>query len=245
MHDDRTVRDTLAPGTEKSRARLDISVLRNHMRTLAARGPAHVENGRWVLLRRLRPAMGPIQWEHVTEHCSRVSTTARQLACELRLSPHQTEGVRVAGLLHDIGKCIIPERVLAQPEPLSKAQWRLMARHEVCSAWIARRLGLARSASNVVRDHHRPFDASIKLEKGDGTDRQQRGRRSAADSDLPAAIVSVADAMDAMISERPYSPARPATSALEELRSQRGRQFHPAVVDAAHRVGLNPWLAAA
>jgi HD-GYP domain-containing protein (c-di-GMP phosphodiesterase class II) len=123
----------------------------------------------------------------------------------------------MAGLLHDVGKSVIPEELLAQREPLTKAQWAVMRQHPDHSADISLRLGIDQDTAACVRQHHRPW----------------RGGSSVS---AAAKVICVADALAAMMSDRAYRPARSAVEALAELRRGAGSQFDPAVVSAAHFV---------
>ena len=85
------------------------------------------------LLDRVKYRIGPTQWEHITDHCERVSETAVAIAQELGFERRTIERLRIAGLLHDIGKLVIPESLLSMPRSLMHEEWRLMHQHETCS----------------------------------------------------------------------------------------------------------------
>ena len=200
------------------------------MRQVAALADLGPHQRRQELLRHLARHMGPTQWEHITIHCEHVSKVAMVLAGLMCRVAEQIESIRLAGLCHDIGKCVIPETLLAKPRTLAIEEWHLMARHEDYGHWIAAALGLDLVTRNTIRDHHRRYDSA------DGQD----GAIS-----LGARILCVADALVTMVTDRPYRQARNLTSALKELRRERGRQFDPDVVDQAQGLASLPRIMAA
>ena len=204
------------------------NLVRHVLNIIGTNDSGDIERGRMRLLGRLQIQLGPVQWEHVTDHCERVSMLARHIAAAMGLSPQQTERIRIAGLLHDIGKCLIPETLLAKPAALTADEWSVMKRHERYGVWIAQRLGVDRAAATCIKYHHRRFDA-------EPTDEPGNARVDSPDHEpipIGASILCTADALVTMLSERPYCPARSVASGLNELHLQRGRQFDPDVVDA-------------
>jgi diguanylate cyclase (GGDEF)-like protein/putative nucleotidyltransferase with HDIG domain len=144
-------------------------------------------------------------------------TTARSLGLELE----DIEAVRQAAQLHDIGKVAIPKAILHKPGPLDDDEWAFIRRHsEIGERIIGEAPALARVAA-MVRSSHERFDGAG---YPDGL--------AAKDIPLGARIVAVCDAFDAMISERPYSPAKTPEAAEQELRACAGSQFDPVVVEA-------------
>ena len=172
---------------------------------------------RLEFLARCDDILGPTQKEHVTRHCQEVERMAENLAGVMGLDPDQRRRIQMSGLLHDIGKCVIPEELLAQPGPLTQAQWAIMSQHPDHGADISLRLGADQDLAACVRQHHRPW----------------RGFSSVS---AAAKVICVADALAAMMSQRAYRPALSAVDALAELRRGAGSQFEPAVVSAAHFV---------
>jgi putative nucleotidyltransferase with HDIG domain len=176
------------------------------------RGPA---DRRREFLARCEDILGPTQKEHVTRHCQEVQEMGSKLAAAMGLPQDDLDRIQMAGLLHDIGKSVIPEELLAQREPLTKAQWTIMRQHPDHSADMSVRLGTDQDTVACVRQHHRP----------------SRGVSSVS---MAAKVICVADALAAMMSDRSYRPGRSAVDALSELRRGAGSQFDPAVVSAAH-----------
>jgi putative nucleotidyltransferase with HDIG domain len=160
--------------------------------------------------------LGRHQLEHLTEHCEQVSHIAGELATLLNMSPEQIHQVRAAGLFHDIGKSVVPEALIGKPDTLTESETRILGRHVEESGRIALRLGLDPASLQLVGLHHERFDAHH-------------------NGDLPlgARVLSAADAMAAMLSERAYRPTYTTEQMLRELVRNRGSQFDPLVVDAA------------
>jgi putative nucleotidyltransferase with HDIG domain len=158
-------------------------------------------------------------------HIERVSTLAVALAERLGITGDDLEAVEVGALLHDIGKIGMPEAVLQKPGPLDDAEWSLIKQHPVISEQILKGLDLHPYVRQIARSSH---------ERLDGT-----GYPDALVADeipLPARIVLVADAFDALTSDRPYRRAQTLSSALEEIRANAGTQFCPRVVAALEDV---------
>jgi len=127
-------------------------------------------------------------------------------------------------LLHDIGKIGIPDSILLKPAALSGAELRLMQTHTVLGEQMLGGVGLLQGEGlRVVRSHHERWDGGG---YPDGL----------ADTAIPlgARIFSVADTLDAVISNRPYREARPWATAVDEIRRGAGRQFDPRVAGALH-----------
>jgi diguanylate cyclase (GGDEF)-like protein/putative nucleotidyltransferase with HDIG domain len=157
-------------------------------------------------------------------HSTTVAEYARMMARELGLSAQRTERVRLAGILHDIGKVGIPDSILQKPGPLDEAEWEQMRRHPEFGARILGTRELVDIREWVLASHERP--------DGKGYPRGLRGD----EIPLEARIVSVADAYEAMIGDRIYRVALTEAEARAELRGCAGTQFDPEVVDAFLRV---------
>ncbi|MDX6658055.1 MAG: hypothetical protein QOH62_2848, partial [Solirubrobacteraceae bacterium] len=154
-------------------------------------------------------------------HSCDVAALAETTAIRLGLESEEVEAVRQAAQLHDIGKVAIPEAILHKPGALDDDEWVFMRRHsEIGERIIAEAPSLARVAA-MVRASHERFDGAGYPDKLAGED-----------IPLGARIVSVCDAFDAMITERPYSGAVLADEAERELRRCAGSQFDPVVVEA-------------
>ncbi len=154
-------------------------------------------------------------------HSLRVQRIAVALGKELGLDRERLDVLRFAGLFHDIGKIGVPDAILTKPDRLTKLEYEIVKRHPEDGARIVGRLHRLHAAVPAVLHHHERWD-------GDG---YPHGLR-AEGIPLEAAIVGLADAVDAMTTDRPYSCARTLDDATDEIVRNRGTQFAPAVVDA-------------
>jgi diguanylate cyclase (GGDEF)-like protein len=156
-------------------------------------------------------------------HCQRVGRFAELTARELGLSPEGVERVRLAGILHDVGRVALPDAMVAKPGPLTDEEWAWVRAHPAIGARMVETTEYDDIRSWILFHHERP--------DGNG---YPEGRR-AEDVPLESAIIAVADAYEAMTSDRPYRSALAPEEACEELRREAGRQFHADVVDALLR----------
>ncbi len=157
-------------------------------------------------------------------HSEVVGRFAARIAAELGFEKARIERVRIAGQLHDVGKVAVPDSILCKPGPLDEAEWELMRRHPEHGARLLGASELADLREWVLAHHERP----------DGTG-YPRGLDAAA-IPIEAAILAVADAYEAMISDRVYRKAPGPAYARLTLLENRGTQFDPLVVDAFVRV---------
>jgi len=154
-------------------------------------------------------------------HSLRVQRVALALGDELGLTGQQLDALRFGSLFHDIGKIAVPDGILVKPGKLDYWEYAQMKTHSAEGARIVGKFGRLRESVPIIRHHHERWD-------GEG---YPDGIASAA-IPLEAAIVGLADAWDAMTTDRPYHRALTADEALAEVRAGRGTQFSPAVVDA-------------
>lgn len=153
-------------------------------------------------------------------HSRRVSEIAEQLCLDCCMSAEDCAYLHVIGHVHDIGKIGIADGILMKSGKLSAAEHLLMQQHTVIGASIFENLpGLDRMA-DIIRHHHERFDG-----KGypDGLKGETIPRESA--------IIAVADSFDAMTTYRPYKAALTLEQAHDEIRRNRGTQFHPEICD--------------
>jgi len=145
-------------------------------------------------------------------HSERVAGLARRMALGIGLGRGTAETVAQAGLLHDLGKIAVPERILRKPGPLTPEEWEIMRRHPVTGAQIVAPLEFFDEGAVILRHHHERLD-------GSGYPDGLRGEMIP----LGARIVAVADVYDALTSDRPYRPGLSHGEALERLLAEAGR----------------------
>jgi diguanylate cyclase (GGDEF)-like protein/putative nucleotidyltransferase with HDIG domain len=164
--------------------------------------------------------------DHYTQgHSQKVSAYAALIAEALELSDLEIEEVRLAGVLHDIGKVAIPEPILNKNGPLNPDEWETMKSHVTFGAKILEPLGPLARIRDMVLHHHEFFD-------GSGYPHALSGNKIP----LGARIIAVADAYDTITSDRTYKKARAAADALAELERCANAQFDPKIVSAFIRV---------
>jgi diguanylate cyclase (GGDEF)-like protein len=155
-----------------------------------------------------------------THHSQTVGRYARMIAEKLGLVPDHVERVRLAGVLHDVGKVGISERVLTKPGPLDETEWAEMRTHPEIATRLLSRQEFSDLSGWILAHHERP----------DG-----RGYPLGLDADsipVEARILAVADAYEAMTADRVYRPALGEDAARDELLAGSGRQFDAEVVEA-------------
>jgi putative nucleotidyltransferase with HDIG domain len=154
-------------------------------------------------------------------HSERVSALSVAIGRVMHLPADELEVLRLGALLHDIGKIGVPDDILRKPGPLTEDEYRVLQQHTVLGARILGTVPFLAPHIPIVELHH---------ERPDGLG-YPRGLRSE-EIPLPARIVHVADAFDAMTSARAYRPERPVEHAVRELRQCVGTEFHADVVAA-------------
>ncbi|MFF5702070.1 HD-GYP domain-containing protein [Streptomyces sp. NPDC012794] len=164
-------------------------------------------------------------------HSERVGQASAMIARELGMGDDRLEVVRIAGILHDVGKLGVPTRLLRKDGPLTPEERRIIELHPEYGHEMVRGIGFLGEARSAILHHH---------ERVDG-----RGYPYGLSGDqIPvlARVVAVADSFDAMTSTRSYSRARPVETALAELERCAGAQFDPAMVRAlAAAIGRHGW----
>jgi diguanylate cyclase (GGDEF)-like protein len=156
-------------------------------------------------------------------HCQRVGRFAELTARELGLPPESVERVRLAGILHDVGRVALPDDLIVKTGPLSDDEWAWVRAHPAIGARMVETTEYEDIRSWILFHHERPDGRGYP--EGRGED----------EVPLESSIIAVADAYEAMTNDRPYRPAYGAEDAAKELRREAGRQFRSDVVEALLR----------
>lgn len=167
-----------------------------------------------------------------TMHTRRVVLYSMALAQKMGLSDDQTQQLRRGALMHDIGKIGVPDAILNKPGPLSEDEWVQMRRHSSLGVDILEGIMFFQGAIDIVGASHEQYD-------GSGYPHGLKGE----EIPLGARIFAVVDALDAITSDRPYRKAQSFDVALKEIKSKRGTQFDPKVVDAYLAIDEDEWRA--
>ncbi len=154
-------------------------------------------------------------------HAERVTHYADIIAVEMALDNTRAGAIKYAALLHDIGKIGVSEHILEKKKKLSEEEWEAIKNHVEIGESIIEPIDFLQTSSMIVRHHHEHFDGSGYPDglKGDSIP-------------LEARILGVADAFDALTTDRPYRKHKTIAEALVEISSNSGRQFDPEVVKA-------------
>jgi len=162
---------------------------------------------------------------YTSGHSQRVSDLSAAIARELRLPQGQIKKLRLAGLLHDIGKIGVQESVLNKPTHLTEEEFELVKRHPEIGEHILSPIVDSAQILGAVRSHHEHYNG--------------RGYPDGLRKDeipLAARILAVSDAYEAMTSERPYRKSMSADAAREEIGRNKGTQFDPEIADSFTRI---------
>jgi len=163
-------------------------------------------------------------------HCQRVTAFTISIAKSVPVSLSYLPILARAAFLHDIGKMAVPDSILRKPGPLNDDEKQIMRTHCEIGYNVLRRIPFLRDAAEIVLAHQEFFD-------GTGYPRGLRGEQIP----LGARIFSIADALDAMISDRPYRRALPMSHAKKEIRRCAGTQFDPKIVSVFLGIGDQHW----
>ena len=155
------------------------------------------------------------------QHSQRVARYARELAVKMGLSEDMVDTIESAARVHDLGKVGIDTSVLSKPAALSESDWEKMRKHPEIGASIVGRFPFFHSGQELILHHHERYDG-------------QGYPKGIENNSIPigARIIAVADAFDAMTSDRPYRRALPLTTVLRELERYKGIQWDPQVTEA-------------
>jgi putative nucleotidyltransferase with HDIG domain len=158
-------------------------------------------------------------------HQRRMTKLARTMATEMGLPPEKVEGLRMAGVIHDIGKITLPTEVLSKPTKLSAIELSLIREHVRLGYEILKEVQSPWPLAEIVLQHHERMD-------GSGYPRGLKGEEIL----IEARILAVADVVEAMASHRPYRPALGIDAALAEIEKNRGLLYDSHAADTCLRV---------
>jgi putative nucleotidyltransferase with HDIG domain len=158
------------------------------------------------------------------EHLQRVRVYAMELAKELGLSPDETEALRAASVLHDIGKLAVPEHIISKPGKLTPEEFEKMKIHPIVGAEILEQVEFPYPVVPIVRAHHEKWD-------GSGYPNGLKGEAIP----IGARILTAVDCLDALASDRQYRKALPLDEAMARVASEAGTSFDPRVIEILAR----------
>ena len=162
---------------------------------------------------------------YTTGHQQRVAELAVAIGRAMGLPEQTVYGLRLAGLVHDLGKIHIPAEILSKPGKLTKIEFEMIRTHPEAGYEILKDVDFLWPIAQTVLQHHERID-------GSGYPAGLKGDQIL----LEAKIIAVADVVEAISSHRPYRPALGVDAALKELRDNRGKYYDPVVVDVCLRL---------
>ncbi|MEW6646730.1 MAG: HD domain-containing phosphohydrolase [Pseudomonadota bacterium] len=213
------------------RTHIELYQLRNHLEDMVDERTRSLRESETRLKNNLLETVAAIaaivelRDPYTAGHQRRVEHIASAIAHELELPDHLIEGLRVAAVVHDLGKIYIPSEILSKPGHLTGPEYRLIMNHPAAGNDILKGIDFPWPVAEAVHQHHERID-------GSGYPLGLRGD----DILLEARILAVADVIEAMASHRPYRPGLGIDAALAEVETKRGIQFDPVIVDAALRL---------
>jgi HD-GYP domain-containing protein (c-di-GMP phosphodiesterase class II) len=157
----------------------------------------------------------------MVHHAENVRDYSTAIARQMKLSPQLIKQIGAAAILMDLGKISIPSHILKKPTPLTEEEEQIVRQHPVAATHILAPIAFFEQESRLIKHHHENFDGSG---YPDGL--------KAKEISIGSRILAVADAFDAITSDRAYAPARSCAHALSEIASRAGSQFDPEVVEA-------------
>jgi len=226
MRDDDRVVGVLNVGSRERDKHVDDAEMKMLLK-LAAQAGASIESARALTAMRqlhhdtMRALIGALEAvdPYGKGHSESVARYAAAMATRLGLPVDQVRTIETAGMLHDVGKASLGEGLLRKNRPLTTVEQASVHLHPEMSAELLKDVPMLSAVVPAIAHHHERFDGA-----GYG--------RGLAGTDIPlgARILAIADAFDAMTSERPYRPARSASEAMSELERGAGTQFDPEIV---------------
>jgi response regulator RpfG family c-di-GMP phosphodiesterase len=205
----------------------------HHILSLAKRASLNLENKILYesiyanLMNTFKALVASIQVrDHYTEeHSARVSDMAIKICVRLDFTSSEIESMRIASLLHDVGKISIPDYVLLKPSNLTAEEYQIIKQHSVIGDQILSHVVLLDRERNIIRHHHERWDG-----------RGYPDGISGKDIPLLARVLNVADSFDAMISDRPYRKGLSVEMAVRELERGKNTQFDEEIVNVFQHI---------
>jgi len=161
-------------------------------------------------------------------HSERVARFSKAIAEELNWDKNEIELIDWGGMLHDVGKIGIPDSILNKPEKLTNDEYNKIKLHPLIGAQIVKDISFLESVIPYILEHHERFDG-----KG------YPGGVAGENISIKGRLLAVADAFDAMTSDRPYRKALKPEDALKEISRNRGTQFDPEIALAFERAWMS------
>jgi len=168
---------------------------------------------------------------YTSGHQEKVARLSEAIALEMGLPAERVYNIKMAALIHDLGKMCIPAEILSKPGNFSDLEYTMVKGHSKLGYDILKDIEFPQPVAEFVFQHHERLD-------GSGYPDQKKGNEIL----LEARIIAVADTFDAMSSHRPYRPALGSQAALEELIQKKGKAYDPDVVDACCRLMMRKEL---
>ena len=165
-------------------------------------------------------AMMELRDPYTAGHQRRVGALSREIGQEMGLDSETLEGLFMIGCIHDVGKITVPTDILSKPGTLSRLEYELIKEHPEKGFELLKNFEMPWDVAEIVYQHHERLDGSG----------YPRGLKDG-EIRLEAAIIAVADVVEAMMSHRPYRPGLGADAALEEITQKRGTLYHAEAVD--------------
>jgi putative nucleotidyltransferase with HDIG domain len=157
---------------------------------------------------------------HTGEHAERLQDLAEALGKDMGLSEFELKRLRLLALLHDIGKIGTPDNILFKPDKLTKEEWEIMKKHSEDGYKMAKNIPQLVPIARDTLHHHERWD-------GTGYPKGLKGEKIP----ILSRIISIVDAYDVMLAERPYKKAMTEEEAIKELKENAGTQFDPELVE--------------
>jgi putative nucleotidyltransferase with HDIG domain len=158
-------------------------------------------------------------------HQKRVSDLAAAIATEMHLSEFQIEGIRMTGIIHDLGKIQVPAEILSKPGKISELEYEIIKTHAQVGFNLLKDIEFPWPIAQMVFQHHENMD-------GSGYPQGLKGDEII----IEARILTVADIVEAMSSHRPYRPALGIEKSLDQIKKDKGKLLDPDVVDACLKI---------